>query len=392
VTSRQAGATIDLAAANSVIRAFGAEHHRAVKSERRAGLKSSLFDVPGRSSLGNMLFYLEAPDLLRTLAEYATPEEIGAAMKVPGSRPYALSHWVVMGAFAEGRQQHYLDLGSPPGEPVDDPRSEDLIAVVDFYVRVGRTYREDGNVFPAPGHLTQAILTPERVEESLALAAEPSPNFLAAVKRTAASLSLHNFLQHGEQRDGIFGHGPYPGPDGTTVWFEEFNDLRNEVLPWSNLEAELPVPNVVFVYAADGVETEANLFGVLRASPFNFHDRLRLAGAFSYADGQATPLDEAALAAISEIAERRHGLLFEQAVGWSDEYRVTYGAPLFANHLIPFFELAGVPGGRDLVLERFEASTPLVMETLRRGIGEGTFWHHLDAVAGEDLYSPARLD
>ena len=32
-------------------------------------------------------------------------------------------------------------------------------------------------------------------------------NDLPAVRRMAATLELYNFVLHGEQRDGIFGHG-----------------------------------------------------------------------------------------------------------------------------------------------------------------------------------------
>ena len=37
-------------------------------------------------------------------------------------------------------------------------------------------------------------------------------------RRVLATLDGYSFLAHGEQRDGIFGHGPYPGPDGTVLF------------------------------------------------------------------------------------------------------------------------------------------------------------------------------
>ena len=34
--------------------------------------------------------------------------------------------------------------------------------------------------------------------------------------------------------------------------------------------------------------------------------------------------------------------LFMKAVEWDDAYKISYGGPLFANHLTPFFQLAGL--------------------------------------------------
>jgi hypothetical protein len=379
-----------LAAANAVMVAFGTEHQRAVKSENRATLNSSLFDVPGRSTVGNLLMYQEGPDLLRILGERISPEELGARMKQLGSRPYALNHWVVMGGFVEGRQQHLIDLGTGQEPVVDDPRADDLITVADWYVRVGRAYREDGHAFAAPGHLSQEILAPDAVAAAMATAVEPDPALIAAVKRTGASLGLHNFLLHGEQRDGIFGHGPYAGPDETTVWFEEFNDLGNSLLPWGDVQPRLPVSNVVFGYAAAGMKTEANLFGVLRVTPHDFQDRLRLVTALTQEDGEIRSLTIAELEEISELAEQRHASLFEQAVSWTDEFRIAYGGPLFANHLSPFFDLAGDPEGAALVHERFDRALPAVLEQMPRGMGDGTFWKHLATAPDAALYSRAK--
>jgi hypothetical protein len=384
-------ATMSIEKVNEVVAAFGHEHRRAVNSERRAALTSSLFDVPRRSSLANMIFYEQGPELLRLLQEHAAPEWLGEAMKRPGSRPYSLSLWVVMGMYMSGRQQTYLNLGVKPGESVEEQRPEDLRTVVEFYSRVGHAYRNDDQLFPTPEVPTQPILDEKHLAQSLALAAPPTPDRLAAIKRTGASLNLYNFLQHGEQRDGIFGHGPYAGPAGSVVWFEEFNDLRNEFLPWAQLDCEpIPVGNVVFVHAADGVELEPNMFGALRVHPFDYEDSLRLIGAFTYAEDEARSLDDCELAAIAAIAERRHVLFFEQAVGWSDEYRIAYGAPLFANHVVPFFDLAGVPDGRRIVMDTFERGTGAAMAGLSPDADVPSFWTHLASDPSEPLYSPVR--
>jgi hypothetical protein len=376
---------------NEVVAIFGHEHRRAVGSERRANLTSSLFDVPRRSSLANRIFYEEGPALLRRLLERTTPEALGEAMKRPGSRPYALSLWVVLGMYLAGRQQVCLDQGVPAGESIDEPRYEDLRTVVDFYTRISGAYRNDDQLFPTPAVPTQPVLGEQQLARSLEVAEEPTAERLAAMRKAGANLTLHSFLLHGEQRDGLFSHGPYPGPDGSVVWFEEFNDLRNEILPWAQLDCEeIPVDNVVYVYAADGVELEANMFGALWVSPLDYESSLRLLGAFTYADDAPRRIEDAELETIATVAASRYALIFEQAVAWSDEFRIAYGAPLFANHLIPFFELAGVPDGARLVFDTFERATPAAMAGLRPDAEVPSFWTHLASDASRPLYSPVR--
>jgi hypothetical protein len=382
---------MDLTEANAIVQRFGAEHQRAVLSERRDRLTSALFDVPRRSSLGNVLYYEHLGGLLRDLLTSVTPEEIGRLMKRPGSRPYALSLWVVLGAYLSGRQQVMLDRGLPPGEPIADDRVDDLLTVVEFFARVARVYREDGSLFPEPGNANQTILTPETTAEVLATAGPPDEARLAAVRRGAASLTLYNFMQHGEQRDGVFGHGPYAGPDGATVWFEEFNDLRNDLLPWSTIDAPaLPVPNVVFAHAAKGVEVEANMFGAMRVTPLDLEGRLELVTALTYGENGITPLANDELEAIAACADARQAAMFQTAYGWSDDFRVEYGAVLFANHLIPFFDLAGRSDGRELVLERFSQTAAAGLAPLLSDPEIPSFWHHLGTVQNDRMYTPAQ--
>jgi hypothetical protein len=317
---------VDVAEANEVVRGFGAEHQRTVLSDKRETLSSALFAVPRRAALVNGLFFDEGPGLIRELLEFASPETIGAAMKRPGSRPYALNLWIVMGAYLSGRQQTLLDRGVSPGEPVRDTSNAEVLEIVDFYVRTARAYREDGQLFASGDRPNQTVLSPETVGEALELATQPTPTRRAAVNRVAASLSLYNFILHGEHRDGTFGHGPYDGPDATTVWFEEFTDLRSDVLPWA-ATAQLPVDKVVLVYAAEDVSIEVSIFGALRVTPTDFDDRLTRIAAFTVDDDAAVALSDDDLEEIAQAADARLGLLFARAAAYP-------GPPPFLKHLV----------------------------------------------------------
>ena len=66
---------------NACIRQFGDGQKAFMRSENRALLRSVLFDVPRRSSIGWYCYYDRAPALLRQLVKQISPEEIGRRMR-----------------------------------------------------------------------------------------------------------------------------------------------------------------------------------------------------------------------------------------------------------------------------------------------------------------------
>ena len=66
--------SLSLQEANTWIKRFGDSQKAFMRSENRALLRSVLFDVPRRSSLGWYCYYRKAPDLLRHLVVKVSPE------------------------------------------------------------------------------------------------------------------------------------------------------------------------------------------------------------------------------------------------------------------------------------------------------------------------------
>ncbi len=218
---------------NRCIRLFGDCQKAFMRSEKRAGLRSVLFDVPRRSSIGWHCVYRKAYPLLKELSQYASPEQIGAKMKRLCSRPYYLTLSIVMCSYLGARQQLMLDLGLSPGEALPESL-EELAYVIDWWQRVCRSYRNDGQLLPEQSRDTQQIL-PDDVVRNLdsQLTTANLADLHHRVRRMAATLELYSFILHGEQRDGIFGHGPYQVADHQQLVVLEFTDLQNEFLPWA---------------------------------------------------------------------------------------------------------------------------------------------------------------
>ena len=100
---------------NYRIKQFGDRQKAFMRSENRALLRSVLFDVPRRSSIGWYCYYDRAPALLRSLVEQISPEEIGRRMRRLCSRPYYLQLSILMCSYFGARQQLLLDHGLGQG-------------------------------------------------------------------------------------------------------------------------------------------------------------------------------------------------------------------------------------------------------------------------------------
>jgi hypothetical protein len=81
--------------------------------------------------------------------------------------------------------------------------------------------------------------------------------------------------------------------------------------------------------------------------------------------------------------------LFMKAVEWDDAYKIAYGAPMFANHVKPFFDLARLPGADDAARRLMEACDATaerrVAELLKADVP--SIWPHFGGTQ-DDLYWP----
>lgn len=327
---------------NELVRLFGEHQLREMRAEKRETMKAVLFDLPRRSSLGWQALYEHAPGFLRELSEHTPPEELGRRMRFPGSRPYALQPFIVMCSFLGARQQQLLDAGLQPGERWEGDRLEDAMFVADWWLRLQEAYRSDEVLLPGEADGRLPILDDAVIEDVAGRLTAIDEERHRIVRRMAATLELYSFILHGEQRDGITGHGPYALPGGGTLFFKEFNDLRNDYLPWAATERRNLLGNVIVAHAATGVDVRCDMFGGISVRPHEFTDRLTGLAVLTNEGGTLRAVGDEELPAIQEAAAAAQEELFLRAIEWDDRYKIAYGAALFANHLKPFFDLAGL--------------------------------------------------
>jgi hypothetical protein len=367
-------------AVDAVIRLWGETQAQAMRREQRGSMKSELFDIRGRTWVGFECYYAAVPALLRTLSEHASPEALGRAMRRPGSRPYYLQLLILMSNYLSARQQRVLASGTPP-EALDPQADADLTTVVDFVARIARAYRTDGEVVPTAPGFDMRVLSEDWIARCAALLGPRER--LPEIQRFVATLSLYGFLLHGEQRDGTFDHGPYALPDGTRLLVRELNDLDNRFLPWAEQDAPLPIANVCVAYALRDVDMQFNIFGSSVTDPVDFLDRTERVALFTREGDDLRTLAPAEMTALARRAGELQLRLYQDVAAWPSIERSRYGLYLYANHLAPFFRLAGAESVLPALLARFEvvggpaAEAITAMDALPEiftyyaGIGEG---------------------
>jgi hypothetical protein len=340
---------------NRLIRLFGESQKRAMRAEKRTEMRSALFDLPRRSSLGWRCLHDNQDRFLRRLADCIAPEELGRRMRVVGGRPYALQPFIIVCSYLGHRQQRMLDLGLEPGMPFPEEKPEELSFLMDFWARMQHGYRSDDVLLPGEADDSLPILDEGTIAELRRLAGDPDRARFETIRRMTATLELYNFILHGEQRDGIFGHGPYRLDGSRSMFLREFNDLRNEYLPWAGTETRNPHPNVAIVYVAHDVSVRCDMFGSATVDPHDLDGRLDAVAVLTNEGGRLRSLSDEEIGAVQVAAAIAQQELYMKAAGWDEIYKIAYGGPLFANHVKPFFDIAEMPGAEAAAVELMEA-------------------------------------
>lgn len=376
---------------NRLIREFGTRQKAFMRGENRALLRSVLFDVPRRSSIGWHCIYEKAPAYLRELVQHLSPEEIGRRMRGLCSRPYCLQLSILMCSYFGARQQLLLDRGLKSGEVFADEKVDDAFFIVDFWQRACRAYRADGRLFPDPDHDVQPVLPVSEVTLLDGLLSASAGDSHHRLRRLAATLELYVFILHGEQRDGLFAHGPYELGGGRQLVVTEFTDLQNTYLPWAGTDARIPYPNLALARRLRGVRMHFDMFGGVRWDVPDLAPFVEAEGLFTRtAEGRIdrVPMDQ--LQDIETLAAAAQNELFLKAAGWSPRYKAEYGAYLFANHLLPFFQWG--PDGRDwgrVISDDFAAVAAGMLDRMLADEALPSIWNFMATTDGDYFWPVA---
>ncbi len=321
---------------------------RAMTAERTA-LESALIPVTAYILIACIECYRRYPDMMREISGAASPEELGAAGRLPGSQIDAVHLWSIANFPLLGRQ-----VLAPFGLVDLDRDVPALATVLDFWKRAAAAFRADGELQAWDAGLRVPRYGPEVVDALVAGSRAVGVEEREHLIRLNRVLTTFLFLLYFDTRAGYQDTGPYPLADGRVLLVRDFNRFGVSHFPWSrDVCAGLPYSNLTFALVLDGdVRVTANDWGTSITDPPDYFGHLSAAGVFTADDGALSPVAPGELEGIAKAVKEAQRQLYRRIAGMSRREKLDAGAYVYFTFLRPFAEAAGVDDRLDWTVPR----------------------------------------
>jgi hypothetical protein len=335
---------------------------RAMTAERTA-LESALIPVTAYILIACIECYRRYPEMMRKIAAVASPEELGAAGRSPGSQIDAVHLWSIANFPLLGRQ-----VLAPFGLVDLDHDVPALETVLDFWKRAAAAFRADGELQAWDAGLCVPRYGPEVVDALVAGSAAVGDEAREHLIRLNRVLTTFLFLLYFDTRAGYQDTGPYPLPDGRLLLVRDFNRFGVSHFPWSrDVCAELPYSNLTFALVLDGdVRVTANDWGTSLTDPPDYFDHLSAAGVFTADGGALAPVASGELEGLAKAVKDAQRQLYRRIAGMERREKLDAGAYVYFTFLRPFAEAAGVDDRLDWTVPRDSLDVYEGLATLER--------------------------
>jgi len=320
----------------------------AAMTRERTALESALIPVTAYILISGVECYRRYPELIRAISAVASPEELGAAGRRPGSQIDAVHLWSIANIPLVGRQ-----VMAPFGLLEPDSDLEAMATILDFWSRAASAFRADGHRQAWDAGLTVPRY-PAGVVEAMVGASEPldEPG-RASLRRLSGTLASFLFLLYFDTRSGYQDTGPYPLPDGRVLMVRDFNRFGPGHFPWSHgVCDDLGHADLAVAFVLDGVSVTVDDWGTSRTDPTDYLAHTVAAGVFDTTGGELRPVPPAewgGLAAAAKDAQRR---LYRLIAAMDRGQKIDAGAYVYFTFLRPFAETAGIAGDLDWSIPR----------------------------------------
>jgi hypothetical protein len=314
----------------------------------RTSLESKLIPVTAYIVIAALECWYRHPEMVRAIDAEMPGAEIGAAARRPGCRVNAVHLWSIANIYLLGRK-----VLSAFG--LADDEVERTWTVLDFWERVARAYRADGQAFAWDAGF---VLRPydDDVIGTLVDGAKPVADAgeRTRIKQFNATVINYLFLLYFDTRVGTGDSGPYPLPDGRVLLVRDFYQLAASDFGWSEVARDVPYRNLTAALVLDRVDVRVNDWGTSVTDPEDYLDRLVGFGLFTTDTPDrslcAVPLDELdGIVAEIRTAQAAH---YRNVAAMTRDEKIACGAYVYFSFLRPFAELAGVAGTLDWTVPR----------------------------------------
>jgi hypothetical protein len=341
---------------------YHGEISRAMTAERTS-LESALIPVTAYILIACIECYRRYPDMMREISDAASPEELGAAGRLPGSQIDAVHLWSIANFPLLGRQ-----VLAPFGLVDLDRDVPALGAVLDFWKRAAGAFRADGELQAWDAGLRVPRYGPEVVDALVAGSRAVDVEEREHLIRLNRVLTTFLFLLYFDTRAGYQDTGPYPLADGRVLLVRDFNRFGVSHFPWSrDICAELPYSNLTFALVLDGdVRVTANDWGTSITDPPDYFGHLSAAGVFTADNGALSPVAPGELECVAKVVKDAQRNLYRRIAGMSRREKLDAGAYVYFTFLRPFAEAAGVDDRLDWTVPRDSLDVYEGLATLER--------------------------
>ena len=320
----------------------------AAMTAERTSLESKLIPVTAYIVIAALECWYRHPEMVRAVDAAMPAEAIGAAARRPGCRVNAVHLWSIANIYLLGRK--VLSAFGMADDQVE--RTSD---VLDFWERVARAYRGDGEAFAWDAGF---VLRPYGDDVLDVLVAGTAPfdhaEDRARIKRFNATVINYLFLLYFDTRVGTGDSGPYPLPDGRILLVRDFYELAESDFSWSTVARDVPYRNLTAALVLDGVKVRVNDWGTSVTDPEDYLDQLVGFGLFTTDTPdrslRAVPLDELdGIVAAVRAAQAAH---YRNVAAMTRDEKIACGAYVYFSFLRPFAEVAGIEGALDWTVPR----------------------------------------
>jgi hypothetical protein len=335
---------------------------RAMTAERTA-LESALIPVTAYILIACIECYRRYPEMMGEIAAATSPEELGAAGRLPGSQIDAVHLWSIANFPLLGRQ-----VLAPFGLVDIDRDVPALATVLDFWKRAAAAFRADGELQAWDAGLRVPRYEPEVVDALVAGSRPMGDEEREHLIRLNRVLTTFLFLLYFDTRAGYQDTGPYPLPDGRVLLVRDFNRFGVSHFPWSrDVCAGLPYSNLTLALVLDGdVRVTANDWGTSITDPPDYFAHLSAAGVFTADGGGLAPVAPAELGVVAQAVKDAQRQLYRLIAGMDRREKLDAGAYVYFTFLRPFAEAAGVDDRLDWTVPRDSLDVYEGLATLER--------------------------
>ena len=337
-------------------------------TRQRTALESKLIPITAYVCISAVECYRRHPEMVATIDAAMPAEEIGARARYPGNQVDSVHIWSQANIYLLGRNLMPM-LGQ--GTPGDAP--ERTAIVLDFWERVSKAFRGDGNHQAFESNLVCTPYHDDVIRDIVdGTHAISDAELWSSVKKTNAQLHSYQFLLYFDTRSGMVDTGPYDLGDGRTVLLRDYSKMGVSDFWWSDEVAkDIPYQNLTAAYVLRDVEVDVNDWGTSVTRPENYLDHVERFGLFTTDNGPLEPVPLERIGDIHTATKAAQENLYRNIAKMTRDERIAAGAYVYFSFLRPFAEVAGCADALDWTCPRDSSDVYPMLSMIEGGGGAG---------------------